>query len=42
MLYLEEDVKGEGFRVLMTRIRQNAAGLREEMTILDTIIAQTS
>ena len=33
--YLRDGVKGDGFRTLMTRIRQNAEGLREDMRLLD-------
>jgi hypothetical protein len=33
--YLEDGVRGDGFRTLMTRIRQNAEGLREDIRLLD-------
>ncbi len=33
--YLEKGTKGDSFRVLMTRIGQNAEGLRRDMRLME-------
>ncbi len=36
--YLEDGVKGDGFRTLMTRMRKNVSSLHEDVALMEDVL----